>query len=83
MTTQDKRGSFINLFIGLSLLVFGLMVIWFLFMTLLHLAPFIGILAAIAGGIWYAQAEDDAHKVQALQLVLAGGFVAVIFGIIF
>lgn len=83
MTTPDKRGNFINLFIGLSLLVFGLMVLWFMFITLLHLAPFLGVLVAIAGGVWYAQADDDAHKVQALQMILAGGLVAVIFGIIF
>lgn len=84
MTTQNgERQNLINLIIGISLLVFVLMLAFFIFSIVLQLAPIIGILIAVAGGIWYLQADDDSQKVRALQTLLAGGAIAVIFGIIF
>ncbi len=83
MTTQDKNRNLVNLFIGLSMIMFVIISIWFVFKVLLGLAPIIGVFVAIAGGIWYLQADDDAQKVQALQLVVGGGILAIVFGIIF
>ncbi|NDJ87391.1 MAG: hypothetical protein GYB66_16050 [Chloroflexi bacterium] len=81
--TKDNRNSLINLIIGLSLLVFAAMLAWWVFKILLGLAPLIGVLVLIGGGIWYLQADTDQQKLRASQTLLAGLFIFVVFAIIF
>lgn len=84
MTTQESNGnSIVNLVIGLSLMVFAAMVAMFIFKVVLSLAPVFGVLIAIGGGIWYMQAENEHYKLRAMQTILAGVGLAVLFGIIF
>ncbi|PJF39698.1 MAG: hypothetical protein CUN55_13760 [Phototrophicales bacterium] len=83
MTTQQENDNIVNLFIGVTMIVFALALAWFIFKAVLGIAPIIGVFIAIAGGISYLQAENDTQKVRALQLVIGGGILAIIFGIIF
>lgn len=87
MTTRNDSNNIVNLFILATLIVFAVMVVWFVFhvvlSAVLFLAPIAGVFAAIGGGIWYLSAEDDAQKVKALQMIVIGGIVAIVFGIIF
>lgn len=85
MNTVKKSSSsgLINLVIGLSLLIFVVILAWFVFKIVFGLAPLIGVLITIAGGIWYLQADDEHQKLRALQTAFAGIVVMIIFGIIF
>lgn len=85
MNTYNKTGSsgLINLVIGLSLLIFVVILAWFVFKIVLGVAPLLGVLVAIGGGIWYLQADDEHQKLRALQTAFAGIVVMIIFGIIF
>lgn len=84
MTVQESNSSnVVNFIIGLSLLAFVAMVALFVLKLVIGLAPVLGVLAAIGGGIWYFQANDDHAKLRALQLTVAGLAVAVLFGAIF
>lgn len=84
MTIQPSDSNNpVNLIIGISLLVFAGMVAWFVFNIVIGLAPVIGVLIAIAGGIWYLQAETDHQKVRALQMLASGLVITFIFGTIF
>lgn len=84
MTAQNSSANnLVNFIIGLSLLVFALMVAWFVFKILLGLAPIIGVLVAIGGGIWYLQAENDHQKLRALQTLVGGVGIAILFTVIF
>lgn len=80
---ERNSNSPINLIIGVSLLVFAAMVAWFVFKILLGLAPIIGVLVAIAGGIWYFQADTEHEKLRAMQTLLAGVGVTILFSVIF
>jgi hypothetical protein len=81
--TAQHSSSPVNLFIGISLLVFAAMVAWFVFKILLGLAPIIGGLIAIAGGIWYFQAETDQEKLRAMQTLVAGIGISIVFSVLF
>lgn len=85
MNTYHKTGgnSLINLVIGLSLLIFVVILAWFVFKIVLGLAPLIGVLITIGGGIWYLQADNEHQKLRALQTAFAGIVVMIVFGIIF
>ena len=84
MTVQESNsGNFVNFVIGLSLLAFVAMVGLFVLKLIIGLAPIFGVMAAVGGGIWYFQAENDSQKLRALQVAVAGLAVAVLFGAIF
>ena len=86
MGTLDKSrtgNSFINLIIGFSLLAFALVLAWFVFKIIFGLAPLIGLVVAILGGIWYVQADNDADKLRAAKTIFGGLVTMVIFGMIF
>ena len=65
MGTYEKssnNNNLINLVIGLSLLAFVFTLGLFVLKILVALAPLMGVVAVILGGVWYLQAEDEHHK---------------------
>jgi hypothetical protein len=81
---NSKAGhGLVNLIIGASLLVFVLVLAVFILKIIVGLAPLLGLLIMIAGGIWYFQADNEAAKLRALQTAFAGLAIMVIFGMIF
>ncbi len=79
----ERSNNLTNTVIGVALVIFALTLAWFVFKILLGLAPLIGVFVAIAGGIWYLQAEDEHYKFRALQTLFAGVMIAIVFGAIF
>lgn len=81
--SADNKGNLINVVIGISLMIFVLMLAWFVVKILIGLAPVIGVFVAIVGGIWYLQADSERAKINALKTVIAGIGIMIVLGIIF
>lgn len=84
MSAYDKpSNNLINFVIGLSLLAFAAILLWFVFKIILGLAPLFGIGIMILGGILYLQADDEKAKLRALQTAFVGLIIMIVFGVIF
>ena len=84
MTVQESNtNSVVNLIIGLSLFAFVGLIAIFVLKMMFALAPFVGFMVAVGGGIWYFRTESEHYKLRALQTTLAGIALMIVFGAIF